>query len=114
MEIKFTRGDTKTVMFKLRDKNGEILVLQPTEKIYFTVKSNAESTDKLIQKVYPTDITYENEWYSFTIEPADTNNLEYGIYEYDIEYKNDDDFVQTLTLGTLRLTKEITHKEDEV
>lgn len=113
MEIRLTRGDTKYVKFKLKDKNGENLVLGEGEKLYWTMKKNSTSTDKLAQKVYPTDITYEDGWYQFTILPADTEKLDYGTYEYDIEYKKST-FVQTLDLGYVIITKEITFKEDEV
>ena len=112
MVIQFTRGDTQIINFNLKDANGNNIELATGDKLYFTVKKDANSTDVIMQKVYPTDITYSEGKYQFTIEPTDTNSLEYGTYEYDIELKTGT-YVKTLSKGRIELTDEITFVGDE-
>lgn len=114
MDFEFTRGDTFLFKFKLKDKNGVEITLNPTDKLYFTVKKNSKSTDRLIQKTTPSGIVYgEDGYYHITIESDDTATLDYGGYEYDIELKTASGVVKTLILGNITLTDEITFKGDE-
>lgn len=112
MDIEFTRGDTQILKFKLKNSLGQAVELTNSDNLYFTVKKNARSTTKLIQKKYPTDITYSDGYFSFYISSSDTGNLDYGTYEYDIELKSGD-YVKTLGSGTITLTEEITFGGDE-
>lgn len=112
MDFEFIRGDTQYIRFKLKDESGEPLQLELTDSLYFTVKKDANSTKKLLQKKYPTDITYQDGYYTFEITSADTSNLAYGDYQYDIEVKMGD-MVKTVGQGTITLTEEITFRGDE-
>jgi len=112
MDFEFRRGDTQFIRFKLKDASGEPLQLDLTDRMYFTVKTDANSTKVLLQKKFPDDITYDDGYYVFTITSADTSDLAYGDYQYDIEVKSGD-VVKTIGDGTITLTEEITHRRDE-
>ena len=113
MDFEFPRGDTFLFKFRLKDKNGEEIVLQAGDKLYFTVKKNAKSTDRIIQKTTPSGITYDSGYYHITIDSNDTAEQNYGTYQYDIELKTASGVVKTLILGSITLTDEITFKGDE-
>ena len=113
MVIVFTRGDTQIIKFGLKDKAGNDITLAEGDKLYFTVKKTTTSKDVLFQKVYPTNIVIEDGLYKLTIEPTDTDELEYGEYNYDIELKTGT-YVKTLIKDKLIITDEVTFAGDEV
>ena len=114
MDFEFPRGDTKLFKFKLKDNNGENLSLSVGDKLFFTVKKNAKSSNVLFQKKLDNGITYgEDGYYHITITSDDTAELQYGTYVYDIEIKTQEGIVKTLVLGQITLTEEVTWKGDE-
>lgn len=112
MDLEFTRGDTQFIKFQLKDAKGNSLEITNSEKIYFTVKQNQNSKKILIQKRYPSEIKFSDGYFYIELTSEDTSNLNYGTYQYDIEFKTGE-FVKTLGFGTITLTEEITHKGDE-
>ena len=114
MDFEFPRGDTFLFKFKLKDKNGEEIILGNTDRLYFTVKKNSKSTERAFQKTLANGIVYgEDGYYHITITSDDTATLNYGDYGYDIELKTGSGVVKTLIIGTITLTDEFTFKEDE-
>ncbi len=112
MDIEFTRGDTQIIKFELKDAKGNEIELTQDDILYFTVKQNPHSSKVLIQKKYPNEIEFSDGYFSFVLSSQDTADLAYGTYQYDIELKSGE-YVQTLGLGTITLTEEITHRRDE-
>jgi hypothetical protein len=114
MDFEFPRGDTKRFKFQLKDSEGNILILSDSDQIYFTVKDNSRSTTPLIQKKIGSGIVYNSEdgYYYVTINPSDTNSLDYRSYGYDIELKSTD-LVKTLVTGEITLTEEYTFASNE-
>lgn len=112
MDLEFTRGDTQFIKFQLKDAEGNSIELTNNEKIYFTVKQNQNSKKILIQKKYPSEIKFSDGYFYIELTSEDTSKLNYGTYQYDIEFKTGE-FVKTLGFGTITLTEEITHKGDE-
>lgn len=112
MDFEFIRGDTFQFKFQIKDKSGEILELDTGIEIYFTVKKNRNSKTIAIQKKLNNGIELKDGFYYVRIDADDTSKLAYGTYNYDIEFKQGD-IVKTITLGTITLTDEITHKGDE-
>ena len=115
--ISITRGDTQKLSFYRKDKEGNVIKTTP-EAAYFTVKNNTATKDVILQKKL-SDMTLDTETgkYSFYILPEDTNNLNYGSYNYDIEIKDTIDsipYVKTISIGTLKITKEVTFAINEV
>ena len=77
--IRITRGDSLEVTVTLTDDDG--FPYEPVEgdEIWFRVKKSAIAEDILIEKsVDPTNLIVQ-------IEEADTKNLEFGNYKYEIE-----------------------------
>lgn len=115
MDFEFPRGDTKLFKFQIKDKNGEVLTLSPTDELYFTVKRDPYSSAALFQKTVGSGIVLgDDDFYYVTISPTDTNSLDYGSYGYDIEVKTSSGIVKTLTIGTITLTEEYTFVGNEV
>ena len=112
MDLEFTRGDTQVIKFQLKDRAGNILQMSEGDQLYFTVKQNENSSKVLLQKKYPDGIDYTDGYFIIIVDTSDTSDLAYGTYKYDIEVKSGN-YVKTLGFGTITLTEEITHKEDE-
>ena len=111
LSITMPRGDRRNVKFCVRA--GETLQTDMTE-IYFTVKSTARANNITFQKrLSDGDITLgEDNYYHMSIEPSDTDELDYGAYKFDIEILRGEEIKQT-TVGTLTLTDEVTFASNE-
>lgn len=104
--MRFIRGDTYKFRFQRQDTNYEPILVK-AEKLWFTVKKNYKTTEKLIQKTL-SDITFDNEgYYHVTIEHDDTKNLKYKKYVCDIQVENAG-VVTTIYKGTIVLDNEVT------
>ena len=117
MNISVIRGDTNKFIFYRKDKNGNVIKSQPNA-VYFSVKTNGFEKNVIFQKKL-SDMTFDSETgkYTFYILPTDTNNLEYGVYEYDIEIKDIIDevaYTKTIAMGVFEIKKEITFASNEV
>lgn len=76
--IHLTRGDNASIIATLRDASGEIYQLQTGDKLMFTLKLNCMTEDKIIQKNMTSNST-------LVLEHADTKDLDYGKYWFDIQ-----------------------------
>ena len=115
MNIEIIRGDTKTLKFQRRTTNNEVITEKP-DKMFFTVKTGYYSKDYLFQKRLDTDIIYKEEdnYYYFTVNPEDTNELNYDDdYVFDIEIIKGDT-VKTIAKGKFAVKEEVTFAENEV
>lgn len=111
--MKIIRGDYKVIPFVRKDKTGKIIESIP-EKVYFTVKSFANSDKVLIQKTLENGITIdENFNYNIEFNASDTDKLSFGKYVYDIEIKNGNK-PRTIKKDTFEIEEEVTHASDEV
>ena len=112
MTITMHRGDTKQLKFR-RLSGGEPITSQ-ADQIYFTVKRavNPLPKEPVLQKKLDDMVFDEEYYYHLTIEPEDTDELEFGDYDFDIQITADG--VKHTTCGTLRITKEVTFAENEV
>lgn len=118
MDITLTRGDTHLITFKVQDENNEDYILQPNDKLYFTVKKNWFDTNCVIQKTYNDGITFNNDtgFYEIELEQSCSCELNCGNFVYDIEIIIDNagkPIIKTLVKGTLTFDKEVTHKGNE-
>ena len=113
IDYNFKRGDTQVLKkFKLLDANKQEVILTASEELYFTVKKNTKTLAYLLQKKLGEGIELGDDgYYHITIDPQDTNSLDYGEYVYDIELKsvqNNNVFVRTFLEGTITLEDEVT------
>lgn len=113
MDIEFARGDTQPLKFQIKDNNGNILKMDSSDELIFTIKKNYSTKQKLMQKKLSNgSIYYDSGYYFIILSHEDTANLKYGTYVYDIQLMSGE-IVATLVLGTITLTEEVTHIEDE-
>lgn len=114
MNIEMIRGDTKKIKFQ-RKRIDNTIIKEKADKMYFTVKRSYYSKSFLFQKRLNENILYneQDNYYYMTIEPSDTDVLDYNAYVFDIEViKNGE--VKTIARGNFIIDKEVTFAENEV
>ena len=113
MVIEMARGDLFSTSFGVYI-NG-VRSTEEMDNVYFTVKKSHYNHDPLLQKrMNDGGIVSDNQGcYTLTIQPEDTDNLDFGEYEFDIEIVKLPSIKRTFT-GVLRLTDEVTHRNNEV
>lgn len=114
LEIRLHRGDYTKKKINILDTSGN-KSNATFDEIYITFKYSAISQSFLFQKKLSDGTIMKNEdgSYSFEILPEDTDGLDFGEYEFDIElYKANPIFKQTF-LGKLVLLEEVTHAVNE-
>lgn len=111
--MQITRGDYDVISFVRTDENDNVITDIP-EKVYFTVKKDANDKDALLQKRLNDGITVTDSFiYNIEFKPDDTSHLSFGTYVYDICIKNGDR-PSTIQKGYFEVTYEVTHKNNEV
>lgn len=112
MKIEMARGDLFVLPFALFIDNVQSDM--ELDNIYFTVKKRYTDKKALIQKkLSDNTITSDGQGsYVITIDPEDTEDMEFGSYEFDIEVVKLPSIKKTF-IGTLELTKEVTHHYNE-
>ena len=76
--VTLTRGDSASISVALKNPDGSDYTLQSGDVLLFTVKYNCITEDIIIQK----DISSDG---IINLIPADTNNLLYDVYFYDVQ-----------------------------
>lgn len=112
--IKVIRGNTKKLKFQRKTKDGEVITQKP-DKMYFTVKENYYTKEVLFQKKLDESIEYneEDNYYYITIEPSDTDGLNYDTYVFDIKIITDSE-KKTIIRDEFVVEKAVTFAENEV
>lgn len=99
--ISLTRGDSAEVELVITDEDGREYTPQIGDQILFTVKADTRTKNVLFQKAF-------SDGY-ITINPADTEDLEYGKYVYDVQLKMATGEVTTIiTPSTFKVLEEVT------
>lgn len=107
--MKFIRGDTIRLKFARLDINGET-ILTKADEIWFTIKENSYTENKIIQKkLSDNSITFNDDdgFYHMTIKPEETRKMLNEKYVYDIQREVEGD-IRTISLGTLELINDVT------
>lgn len=113
IDFEFPRGDTCPISFDLIDDNKNILKVTETDELYFTIKTDYNTSAFILQKKYSTgDIVEDGDKYKVILKSTDTASLDYNSYVYDVTLKSTD-LVKTMVLGTITLTNEATHISNE-
>ena len=112
--LEITRGDSAKWKFRRLDNNNEPILVK-ADKVYFTVKNSFEDSDAVFQKTID-DMEFDNEgYYSFTVDPDDTNGLPFGYYVFDVEVIIEGiDYKKTIAKGDFIIKEEATSVENEV
>lgn len=102
MLVRMPKGDIKYVHFIINDPYGEITDIDFTE-INFCVRRRPNDYSYCFQKTLGSGIKkLDLGDYMVKIEPADTNNMAYGNYIFDIQVKYKDLLKETFS-GTFIL-----------
>jgi hypothetical protein len=112
--IVFARGDSFEKGFLLKNKKTGQPITENYDEIYFTVKKYHTDHEYLFQKRMTTGgIQSDGDGhYTLFILPEDTNGLSFGKYDIDIELRKGELYKRTFS-GTMELTKEVTHQNNE-
>ena len=106
--INLTRGDTKVLKFSLNDIEGNPYILTENDYIFFTMKRTDVRKEFVVQKSLENGIIVKNNNYYILLSSNDTDTLDYGIYQFDIEFSNKFGYVATIEKGEIDLTEETT------
>lgn len=87
-DISITRGDSAIFEITITDKQKNIYTPIETDEVLFTVKDSTSSKVVVFQKPVTNN--------QVIIDPADTDNLHYGKYVYDVQLKTADGWVDTI------------------
>ncbi len=88
--ISLIRGDSGVFELAVQDTDGNAAELDAGDVLTFTVRRVAASPIVVIKKQIDIADMQVN------IEPADTADLRFGAYVYDVELKRSDGFVDTI------------------
>jgi hypothetical protein len=80
-KISLTRGDSAIISVTTNNNNVPFL-LEEGDIVYFTIKTNATTQTKLVQKVITEFVDGKA---TITLNPQDTKPLAYGDYLYDVQ-----------------------------
>lgn len=110
LNIEMPRGDIRPIRFALYYRQRNELEQEPFDTIYFTVKKNFTLHQYKFQKSLKdgTIVAIGDGTYQFMIMPEDTNSLDFGTYEFDIQVTRGAVLKQTF-YGKLTLSRECTH-----
>lgn len=106
--INLVRGDTIAIKFQRKDSEDRVIETK-TQKMWFTVKIDAYSKKKTIQKTLLNGISFTDNdyYYHIILNNNDTKDLFYIDYYYDIQVENNG-VVATIKKGKLKIKEEIT------
>ena len=102
------RGDSECIKVSCRNESGVDIPLVEGDIVYFTVKRNTNTEEKILQKI----VTEFTEGVALiTIFPEDTRELKTGIYYYDIQLNRADGTVKTIIPPSIFAVKgEVTYE----
>ena len=98
--IQLTRGDTGLIHLSLTDSEGEPYNPSDGDTITFSMAKKPGDT-VLLQK----DIPYDT--MDLVLEPADSKELGFATYAYDIQVTDAEERVSTVILAKITFTKEV-------
>lgn len=106
--LEMIRGDTMSFAFEIEFDEAP----QKLEKADFTCKANFDDDDALFHKELEKGISFSKQdgtklYYIVRVAPEDTNNIEAGMYYYDLEIELNGD-VFTILNGALKIQSDVT------
>ena len=105
--LSFTRGDTESITITIKDIDEVQIPLVNGDTVYFTVKTNTDTTDIILQKVI-TSFTGGSAIIELT--HADTKDLTVDSYVYDVQVTYADGTVTTIIKpSSLKIRSEVTY-----
>ena len=93
--LRFIRGDSCPLKFRILDLVGDSVLKTGLQDLFLTCRKMNNKNSEIIFQKDINDFNYEDGYYYVTIEPGDTRELPYDIYNFDIEATFLDGEVQT-------------------
>lgn len=111
--IILTRGDSVELVLTITNpQTGEPFVPGGEDQVYFTVKKTIHDREPVIQKTLDHGIVRNEDSISILLDSADTADLSYGIYKYDVELVTVSGYTDTVVPpGLFIVTEEVTTHE---
>lgn len=101
--IKLTRGDSAYIAIGIKSADGADYQPYADDVLTLTVKKTVNDAEPAFQKTV-------TGWAEFKIEPADTANLEFGKYKYDVQLQTATGDIYTIIEPTeFEIGKEVTY-----
>jgi len=109
MRIKTFRGDDLTLNLLFKDGSSPIDITDWT--VFFTIKKNADDVDA--DAVLTKDVTSHSDPTNGITEivllDTETDEIE-GVFDYDIQTKDDSGIIKTIVRGVIEFEKDITRR----
>ncbi len=107
-KIRMIRGDSEAMTVILRDADHNSIPFEDGDTVYFTVKENSHTAEKLVWKKIQ---SFSNEGIAhIDIDPEDTKDLNYGRYVYDVQVTFKDGTVKTIIpMSSFTIEDEVTY-----
>jgi preprotein translocase subunit SecY len=107
-DIFMTRGDSETFVVRLEDhETGDQISFIAGDVVKFTVKASTQTATVLIAKVIT---EFEDGEARIHIEPADTNNLKYHTYVYDVQLNKQGNITTVIKPSKFVIEEEVTYE----
>lgn len=112
MKLQFIRGDSFEFGIPIQYDDGTVVKESDIDTLIFTCrKTNDKASPILIEKTKD-KFKFEDNVYWLTIEPTDTEMLDYGTYNFDVEVTLTDGYRKTFK-SSFELTYECTMHGDD-
>lgn len=92
-QLGMIRGDSEYITINCKDEHGVKINFQTGDRIYFTVKLNTATDQKVLQKIVT---SFDDGNAVVEILPEDTRDLPYKSYKYDIQWTTVDSKIITI------------------
>lgn len=109
--LSIVRGTTMTLQVSVKNTDGSTYILGDDEILRFGVSEHAGDRAYLFVKEM-TSSDADGDSYAFTINPADTANLEFGCYQYDIGLQSGNDYYNVIECNDFRVAHNVTRWAD--
>ena len=107
-KISFTRGDTYSYKFRYKNINKDDI-----DTLFLTCRQEPNEKSPILFEKEKKDFVIDDEYIHGEFATSDTENLDYGVYHFDIEMTLKNGYRKT-KIGQFEITRECTfHKEDE-
>ena len=109
--LSMVRGTTLALALAITDTDGEPYVLSSGEVLRFGVKRRPEDTDYLITKEAGPSAVDEDGNYLFNLGPADTEELPFGCYYYDVGLQSSNNYWNVIEASNFKIAYNVTEWE---
>lgn len=105
--ISMVRGDSEAIRVRMVDSAGVVIPFIDGDIVRLTVKEHARMISFGFQKVVT---EFSDNYAVISIEPSDTEDLDFKTYAYDVELRTTSGMVKTLIRSSnFEISEEITY-----